>query len=36
MASRKMLFYGHAESLFARGKDQIEFYKMYLAALSLH
>ena len=36
MASRKILFYGHAESLFEGGKDQIEFYKMYLAALSLH
>ena len=36
MASWTMLFYGHAESLSARGEDQIEFYKIYLAELSLH
>ena len=28
-----MLFYFHAESLSARGEDQIEFYKMHLVAL---
>ena len=33
IASRTMLFYFHAESLSARGEDQIEFYKMHLVAL---